>query len=90
MCHHHWLDVGFEGSGQVDIEQSTGFLQNVMKHLDHDTKQRHIWGSETLLGHLVYLHNKQGPNETSKAVPQVKKAYLKQPGAALLQCAHTS
>ena len=90
MYHHHWPDIGFEGSGKVDIEQSTDFLQNVMKHLDHDTKQGHIWGSETLLCHLVYLRNKQEPNETSKAVPQVKKAYLKQLGAALLQCTHTS
>ena len=87
MCHHHWPEIGFEGSGQVDIEQNTDFLQNVMKHLDHDTKQEGVFGVvkhyQITVGHL-------GPNETSKAVLQVKKAYLKQPGAALLQCAHTS
>ena len=44
MCHHYWPEIGFEGSGQVDIEQNTGFLQNVMKHLDHDTKQEGIFG----------------------------------------------
>ena len=44
MCHHHWPEIGFEGSGQVDIEQNTDFLQNVMKHLDHDTKQEGVFG----------------------------------------------
>ena len=44
MCHHHWPEIGFEDSGQVDIEQKTDFLQNVMKHLDHDTKLEGVFG----------------------------------------------
>ena len=44
MCLHDWPEIGFEGSGQVDIVQNTDFLQNVIKHLDYDTKQEGVFG----------------------------------------------
>ena len=38
------VEIVFEGSCKVDIAQKTDFLQNVMKHLDHDTKQVGVFG----------------------------------------------